>query len=549
MSTRGATSSPAGFAARGLALALCLAIPALAPDAHAQAPGGGRPTTQAAAPTPESIRAAVAEHRRNHEMAVMDELRELLAMPNVASDVNDIRRNAQHLVRMLERRGVRARVLELDGAPPAVYGELTTPGATRTVVLYAHFDGQPVDGPGWRTDPWQPTLVAGRLEAGARVVPWTEASPPLDDEWRVYGRSASDDKSPIVAYLAALDALRAAGIPPSINLKFFLEGEEEAGSPNLRRMLERYRDLLEADAWIFGDGPVDQSRRHQIVHGVRGVMGLQMTVYGPGRVLHSGHYGNWAPNPAVMLTRLLASMRDDEGRVTIPGFYDDVRPPTPAEREALAALPPVEEALVQELALGRVEGGERERLLARISMPAFNLDGLSAGSVGDAARNAIPTDATAAVDIRLVPDQTPARVREVVEAHVRAQGFHIVYEDPSPEVLRAHPRVIRMAWEDGYAAIRTPLDLPVSRAVAASAEQALGSPVLRVPTLGGSLPMAIFEEVLRVPLLIVPMVNHDNNQHAPNENLRIRNLWDGILLYAGLIARLGPEWDAADART
>ncbi len=275
MSVRGATSSPAtspalraASAGVVLALAAILALPA----------GGREAYAQAAAPTPEAIRAAVAVHRRNHEMDVMGELRELLAMPNIASNVEDIRRNAEHLVRMMERRGIRARVLELDGAPPAVYGELTTPGATRTVVLYAHFDGQPVDGPGWLTDPWQPTLVAGRLEDGARIVPWAEATPPLDDEWRVYGRSASDDKSPIVAYLAALDALRAAGIRPSVNLKFFLEGEEEAGSPNLRRMLERYRDLLAADAWIFGDGPVDQSRRHQIVHGVRGVMGLQMTV-------------------------------------------------------------------------------------------------------------------------------------------------------------------------------------------------------------------------------------------------------------------------------
>lgn len=540
MSVRGATSSPAtspalraASAGVVLALAAILALPA----------GGREAYAQAAAPTPEAIRAAVAVHRRNREMDVMGELRELLAMPNIASNVEDIRRNAEHLVRMMERRGIRARVLELDGAPPAVYGELTTPGATRTVVLYAHFDGQPVDGPGWLTDPWQPTLVAGRLEDGARIVPWAEATPPLDDEWRVYGRSASDDKSPIVAYLAALDALRAAGIRPSVNLKFFLEGEEEAGSPNLRRMLERYRDLLAADAWIFGDGPVDQSRRHQIVHGVRGVMGLQMTVYGPARVLHSGHYGNWAPNPAVMLVRLLASMRDDEGRVTIPGFYDDVRPPTPAEREAIAALPPVEETLARELVLGRVEGGGAERLPARISMPALNLDGLSAGSVGDAARNAIPTEATAALDIRLVPDQRPERIREAVEAHIRGQGFHIVYEEPSPEVLRAHPRVIRLTWDDGYAAIRTPPDLPVSRAVAATAEQVLGTSVLRVPTLGGSLPMSIFEEVLGVPLLIVPMVNHDNNQHAPNENLRIRNLWDGILLYAGLIARLGVEWE------
>ncbi|HEX7091852.1 MAG TPA: M20/M25/M40 family metallo-hydrolase [Longimicrobiales bacterium] len=494
-----------------------------------------------AQPQADRIRAAVAQHRERNELAVIEELRTLLAVPNVAADLRSIRRNAELLVQMLERRGVSARLLELaDEVPPAVYGELNTPGATRTVVLYAHYDGQPVEGGNWATPPWEPTLRAGRLEDGARVVPWPEAHAPLPDEWRIYARSASDDKSPIVAYLAALDALEAADIAPSVNLKFFLEGEEEAGSPNLRRMLERHADLLRADLWIFGDGPVHQTRRMQTVFGVRGIVGGQITVYGPARVLHSGHYGNWAPNPAVMLVQLLASMRDDEGNVAIQGFYDDVQPLTAADRAALAALPPVEDDLRVELALGRTEGGAR--LAELIMRPAFNLDGIAAGGVGSAARNAIPDRATAAFDIRLVPDLAPARVKELVERHIRAQGYHIVREEPSPDLLRAHARVAKLTWGDGYAAMRTPLDLPASRAVTRSISAVLGEPVLEVPILGGSLPLSIFQEVLGTPLVIVPMVNHDNNQHAPNENLRLRNLWDGILVYAGLIAGMGAAW-------
>ena len=509
--------------------------------AGSPAPAPALALAQAAQPPADRIRAAVAQHRERHELSVIEELRTLLAVPNVAADVPNIRRNAELLVQMLERRGVSARLLELDGdVPPAVYGELNTPGATRTVVLYAHYDGQPVEGGNWATPPWEPTLRAGRLEDGARIVPWHEARAPLPDEWRIYGRSASDDKSPIVAYLAALDALKAAGIAPSVNLKFFLEGEEEAGSPNLRRMLERYADLLRADLWIFGDGPVHQTRRMQTVFGARGIVGGQITVYGPTRVLHSGHYGNWAPNPAVMLVQLLASMRDDEGNVAIQGFYDDVRPLTAADRAALAALPPVEDELRVELALGRTEGNAR--LPELIMRPAFNLDGIAAGAVGNAARNAIPDRATAAFDIRLVPDLKPARVKELVEAHIRAQGYHIVREDPSPDVLRAHPRVAKLTWGDGYAAMRTPLDLPASRAVTRSISAVLGEPVLQVPILGGSLPLSIFEEVLETPLIIVPIVNHDNNQHAHNENLRLRNLWDGILVYAGLIAGMGAAW-------
>jgi acetylornithine deacetylase/succinyl-diaminopimelate desuccinylase-like protein len=498
---------------------------------------------QRAGPTPQAVRAAVEAHRQQHEPAVMAELRALLSLPNVASEVDDIRRNAALLVEMLERRGVRARVLELGDVPPSVYGELRVPGATRTVVLYAHFDGQPVDAAEWATPPWEPTLRAGRLQDGARVVGWDEAPSPLPDDWRIYARSASDDKSPIVAYLAALDALRAAGIAPSVNLKFFFEGEEEAGSPNLRALLEEHRALLDADVWIFGDGPVHQTGRMQVVYGVRGITGVQMTVYGPARALHSGHYGNWAPNPAAMLTHLVASLRDDAGRVRVAGFYDAVRQPNEAERRAVAALPQVEDALVRDLALGRTEGGG-ERLMERILQPALNVSGLGAGGVGAQARNAIPTEATAAIDIRLVPDMDPAHVRRLIEAHVRAQGYHVVHETPTPEVLRAHPRVVRLRWEEGYAAVRTPLDLPVARAVARTVDAMLDAPALQVPMLGGSLPLAIFEQELGAPLIIVPMVNADNNQHAANENLRIGNFWDGVRIYSGLIARLGVEWDA-----
>jgi acetylornithine deacetylase/succinyl-diaminopimelate desuccinylase-like protein len=178
---------------------------------------------------------------------------------------------------------------------------------------------------------------------------------------------------------------------------------------------------------------------------------------------------------------------------------------------------------------------------------ALNLGGLAAGGVGVAARNAIPATATAALDVRLVPDQEPTRVRALIERHIREQGYFVVHEEPSTELRRQHPAIVRVQWEDGYGAVRTPLELPASRAVARTAEAVLERPVLRVPMLGGSLPLAFFAQILDAPLVIVPMVNHDNNQHAANENLRIGNFWDGVRTYAGLIALLGSAWAAADA--
>ena len=477
--------------------------------------------------------------RSANERRVVGELADLLSIPNVADDVAAIERNADRLDGMLAARGFKVKRLSAGpGTPPSLFGELRTPGAKRTIVFYAHFDGQPVDQPGWISAPFTPELRAGPLGGKQSKIDWTAGTGPLDPEARLYARSASDDKGPIVAMLAALDALKASGRKPSVNLTVFLEGEEEQGSPNLAKILRAHKDLLKADVWIFADGPVHQSRRMQLVYGVRGVTGLELTVYGPRRPLHSGHYGNWAPNPAVSAARLVADLRDEEGRILVPSFYDDVRPLTAAEKAALAALPDVESALAQELALGRTEGGER--LMDSVMRPALNVRGVSAGGVGEAAANAVPTRAQVSIDFRLVPGQTPEGVRRRIEAHLKAQGWFVTDQEPDAAVLAAHPRVVKAEWSAGYAATRTALDLPAARAVSKVVSAAVGEPVLEVPMLGGSLPVSIFTDTLGAPAIIVPMVNHDNNQHGVNENLRLQNLWDGIEVYAALFGTL--DW-------
>ena len=501
--------------------------------------------TQAGAPTApadtDSLRARIAEWRRTHDVDVLREFTELLAIPNVASDTANIGRNAQAIVTMLARRGVKTQLLDSPGSPPAVYGELTVPGATRTVVLYAHYDGQPVTLSQWATPPWQPTLRDAPLSSGGKPIEMPTTPGSVRGDYWLYARSAGDDKASIIAQLAALDALRAAGAHPSVNVKFFYEGEEEAGSPHIEEMLRRHASLLKGDLWLFGDGPVHQSRRMQLVFGVRGVTGLTMTVYGPNRALHSGHYGNWAPNPVVMLANLIASMRDDDGHVRIAGWYDDVVPISAAERAALKTVPPVDSALRAELDLGATEAHDAP-LAERIMLPALNLRGFAGGAVGATAANAVPTMARASIDLRLVPKQTPERLRRLLGAHVRKQGFYIVDHEPTPAERRAHAKVIRIEWESGYAATRVAMGSPVARAVVDAASWAVGGPVVQVPTLGGSLPAYVFEQVLGAPLVVLPIANHDDNQHAANENLRLQNLWDGIALYAGLLAHIDASW-------
>lgn len=496
----------------------------------------GAQTGEAAA-----ARASARTYRQQHEAAILREYRDLLSMPNVASDLPNIRRNAAFLLEMLRRRGATARLLELADAPPAVFGEIKTPGATRTLVLYAHYDGQPVVPSQWAGAPFTPIMRDKALYQGGKEIPFPNDGDRTNGDWRIYGRSASDDKLSIITMLSALDAMKAGGHAASVNLKFFFEGEEEAGSGHLKAILERYRDVLAGDAWIFCDGPVHQSGTPQVIYGLRGVTGLELTVYGPTRPLHSGHYGNWAPNPGVMIANLIASMRDDDGHIKIAGFYDDVRPISDVERKAIAELPPVDSALRASLGLARTEAGNAP-LAERIMVPALNVRGIRVGGVQESGANVISTEAFASFDFRLVPAQTPERVRELVERHIAAQGYFIAHDSVDLATRLAHPRIARLQWESGYPAQRTPLDDPFGNAVATAASAGAPGSLVSAPTLGGSGPSYLFTAVLGVPVVTLSIANFDNNQHAANENLRLQNLWDGIELYAALMTGIGRAW-------
>ncbi len=490
------------------------------------------------APVANAAPLTVQQWRAAHEAEIVGQLDRLARIPSIAADPKGIADAADMLLAELAARGFAARRLSApSGGPPAIFAALDTAGAKRTVVFYAHYDGQPVDPAQWSSDPFVPVMRA-LDEGGPRDVDWRAAAAPMDPEWRLFGRGVADDKVSIVAFLAAFDALKASGRKPSVNLRIFWEGEEEQGSPHLAELLAANADLLKADLWLIGDGPLHQSRAPTLYFGVRGVLGFDATVYGPASPLHDGHYGNWVPNPAAMAARLIADMRDEDGTILIPGILDSVRPPSGAEMAAVQALPPVEDALIEQFALGRSEGNEA--LAQSVLRPALNIKGIRAGAVGAAAANAIPTEASFSVDFRLVPDQTVEGVKAAVEAFLDAKGWTVVRDTPDRATRLSHPRVIKLSWAPGYAALRTDMSLPVSQAVIAVAGKAGGRPVLVLPTVGGSVPLTIFDAALKVPLIGLPIANHDNQQHAPNENLRLRNLWDGIDLYAAMIG--GLDW-------
>jgi acetylornithine deacetylase/succinyl-diaminopimelate desuccinylase-like protein len=357
----------------------------------------------------------------------------------------------------------------------------------------------------------------------------------INPEWRLYARSASDDKAGVMAILTAFDALRAQHATPSLNIKFLFEGEEEAGSPHLGDIIDLHKELLESDAWIICDGPVHQSGRKEVVFGVRGDQNVDITVYGAKRPLHSGHYGNWAPNPAMTLVRLLATMKDDSGRVTIAGWYEGVEPLGEAEKRAIAEAPAYDDELRTQLGLAKTEGNGR-LLMELINEPSLNINGISSGDVGALARNVIPTTATVVLDLRLVKGNDHGRQVQRLIDHIRKQGFYVIDRDPTDAERKQHALIAKViARKGGYNAERTRMDHPISIAVVAAVQTTSKDPIVKLPTSGGSLPLSIITDHLKTITITVPIANYDNNQHAENENLRLQNLWDGIETWAAVM--------------
>ena len=459
---------------------------------------------------------SVTEYLQSHQAEALETLKALLRIPSVSAITAhkpDVRRAAEFVLQQLASAGLTTELVETAGHP-IVYAEWLRAENAPTVLIYGHYDVQPVDPLElWTSPPFEPVEKDGKLIA----------------------RGACDDKGQIYMHFSAIEAHLAVNKTLPVNLKLVIEGEEEAGSARVGEIIQKHKALLDADVWLFCDGPVHQSRRQLIAFGARGSIGFDLTIYGPNRELHSGHYGNWAPNPAQMLMTLVASMRNDDGLTLIDGFGDGAMPLSALEKQAVADAPDIGVELARELSLGRTLGdGEKIEML--VNRPLLNLRGISSGAVGRAARNIVPSTATASFDIRLVKGIDGGVALRRVIKHVVGRGYHVVDKDPDAATLRAHPKVAKISSaEGGYNAVRASMDLPISKKVIAAVESVRG-PAVKVPTMGGSLPMAVFEEMLQRPLIIVPIANHDNNQHSHDENIRIQNLWDGIETMAALLA-------------
>ena len=458
--------------------------------------------------------------------ASFGQLYELLSIPNDAHYPDDIEQNVRWCEKAFASRGFSFKRLDTETVP-LLLAALPHREGLPTVLAYLHLDGQPVEPANWfQQDPYQPVLKEAAPQGGWNEIPWSRLEGALNPEWRIFARSASDDKGPVMMFLAALDALRMMNKPLPYNLKVILDFEEELGSPQLPAAVERHREALAADVLLIFDGPRHISNLPTLSFGARGIADVTLTVYGPQFPQHSGHYGNYCPNPALRLAQLLAGMKDAQGRVTIPGFYDGVVIDE-ATRNILRAVPDDQRSILNKLGVAQPDA-VAPTYQESLQYPSLNIRGLSAGWVGDEARTIIPATATAEIDVRLVLESDPERLMGLLRQYIEDQGYLVLNRAPDTRERLSYDRICRFDYRIAYKAFRTDINSPAGQWLSRAMVRAFGREPVKIRTSGGSIPISPFVATLNIPAVSVPTVNRDNNQHSPNENIRLGNYIDGV---------------------
>lgn len=480
------------------------------------------PSLDAQSPPRERISALVQEAAP----AALELYRELLTLPNDAHYPKDIERLVAWLEQAFRRRKFETQRIPTAGSP-LLLATRRVADAKRTVLVYLQADGQPVDPSKWhQQSPWQPVLKQRREDGGWDIIDWDRLDTGIDPEWRIFARSAADSKGPIAQFLSAIEIIDGAGYAPDFDLKVIIDTEEEMSSPHLPKAVIENRELLAADMLVIFDGPPHISNRPTLKFGARGISTITLTTYGPRLAQHSGHYGNYLPNPALRMCEILASMKDEAGRVTIPGFYDGVE--LDAETKAALARVPDDEADIH-LRLGIASRDQvGDSLQEAVQYPSLNIRGLSSGWVGKQVRTIVPATAIAEIDVRLVIESDAERLHRLIREHIEGLGYHLVQTEPTDEERSKYAKLARFDSTISYGAFRTDFDSLPGRWLRRALIRMHGSEPIQVRTSGGSIPISPFVSTLGVPAVGVPTVNPDNNQHSPNENLRLGNFLEGI---------------------
>ena len=468
----------------------------------------------------------ISELTKTHLADAIHELRDMLSVPNIGTNPEHVAANVAWMDNAFSDRGFTITILETEG-PPLLLAGMEFDESLPTVLFYMHADGQPVDPARWsQPDPFDPVLKKKTDTGDWEIISWDHIDGEIDHEWRIFARSASDDKGPIGMFLKSIDILQEIEKQPSFNVKVILDFEEEIGSPNLPDAVKVYRNELAADKMVILDGPRHPTNLPTITFGNRGIQTMQLTVFGPKNPQHSGHFGNYIPNPALRLAQVLASMKDEHGRVTIDGFYDGIE----LDEETLQILrnvPDDEEGIKKSMGVAG-QDSVATFLQASRQYPSLNIRGMGSGWIGEDVRTIIPSEAIAELDIRLVVESDPERLRELIIDHIKSLGYYVIDREPTDEERMKHERIIKVTYDFNYEAFRTDIDSSAGDWLKRALDNVFGDEIVLNRTSGGSVPISPFVTTLGLPAVGVPTVNSDNNQHSPDENLRIGNFYEGI---------------------
>lgn len=449
-----------------------------------------------------------------------------VSIPNLPENKDTMLKNIDWVSNTYKALGFNASLLKSTTLPLLLLEKQYNPDY-KTVLFYFHIDGQPVDGRKWdQEDPFKPVLKHANDQGAWEILNWNITRQNIDDEWRIFARAAADDKAPITMLFHALKFLHEKKLQPKFNIKIIFDPEEEYGSAAFLSTLNQYKNRYAADAMIIMDGPAHESNKPTLTFGCRGIATCTITTYGAKLPQHSGHYGNYVPNPVFSLASILSSMKDDNGKVLIKDFYSGIKI-TAKEQEILDNVPDDVMALNGRLGIAKAEniGTNYQEAL---QFPSLNVRQIETSWKGDKPKTVIPEIAMANIDVRLVVETDGKTQLDKVKAHIESLGYVVLDGDPTDAERLQYSKIVKFTRSNGKNAFRTDLNSNLGVALRKSLTDAFGASPISIRTMGGTVPIISAVKTLGIPAIIVPTVNMDNNQHSPNENIRIGNIKSGI---------------------
>lgn len=453
--------------------------------------------------------------------------KEFISIPNLPANPDLMLKNINWVADQYEALDFKTELLPSSTLPILIVEKEYNP-ELKTVLFYFHIDGQPINPEAWNQDhPFEPVLKEKGEQGDWQIIDWNKLDGPLDDDWRMFARAAADDKAPITMLLTAFKILNIKKESPKFNVKIIFDPEEEYGSDALLSTLEKYKARYESDYFIVMDGPAHSSNKPTLTFGCRGIASCEITTYGSRLPQHSGHYGNYVPNPVFRLSKILASMKDDQGRVLIKDYYKGIDI-NPEVSELLAAAPFDSVSLNKALGIKSAEkvGSNYQEAL---QYPSLNVRQIGTSWKGKGLKTIIPEYATANLDVRLVPETDGKVQLEKIKEHIKQLGYYVTDKDPTAEERQEYAKIVKFTGSPGINSFRTSPLSAFGMDLRTQLSKDFGDdPVVVIRIMGGTVPIVPLINNLDVPTVIIPMVNMDNNQHNPNENIRIGNIRQGI---------------------